>query len=82
MSQAVKTLSVVVCKGPTCSAMDSAALQSWAEDLQGAGLPVHTDVTNCTGNCLEAPVVAWNGRYLTETSPEQLTARLIDEGLL
>ena len=78
----VKTLNVVVCKGPNCSLMNGDALEAWCRDLEAAGLPITHDITGCTGNCLESPVVQWNDRYLTMCTPAKLTARLIEEGLL
>ena len=81
MSSVTSTLEVVICRGPTCSLMDREALQAWCADLEAAGLPVTHEVSGCTGNCLEAPVVCWNGRIITEASPERLTETLIEEDL-
>ena len=82
MPQAVNTLRVVICKGPSCSLMNGEDLVAWCTALKAAGLPVEHAVSGCTGNCLESPVVQWNGCYLTECSPESLTERLIEEGLM
>lgn len=79
MSQKLK---VVVCKGPSCSLRGSSLLVSWCEDLAAAKLPIAHGISPCTGNCYEAPVVEWNGAYLTEVTPELLTSRLIDDGLM
>lgn len=73
-------LQIVVCKGPSCSLLGGDALQSWCEELVSAGLPVNHNISGCTGNCLESPVVQWNGRYLTECNPEKLTGQLIEDG--
>lgn len=81
MSETTKTLDVVVCRGPSCSVMDSADLLDWCRDLQAAQLPINCSESGCTGNCLEAPVVQWNGRYLTEVTPEKLTEQLMEEDL-
>ena len=62
--------------------MNGDALEAWCRDLASAGLPITHDITGCTGNCLESPVVQWNDRYLTECTPAKLTARLIEEELL
>lgn len=75
-------LSVIVCRGPSCSLHDSAALVRWCEELAAAHLPITHDISPCTGNCHEAPVVEWNGVYLTEATPERLTSQLIAEDLL
>ncbi len=75
-------LNVTVCAGPSCSLMGGEALSAWRRQLAEAGLPIEGDDCGCTGNCLESPVVVWNGRFLTECTPESLTARLIDEGLM
>lgn len=81
MSQTSKNLEVIVCRGPSCSVMDSADLMNWCRDLQAAELPVTCAESLCTGNCTEAPVVQWNGRYITEATPEKLTERLMHEDL-
>ena len=73
-------LKIVVCKGPSCSLMGGDELVTWCEDLEKAGLAVCHQISGCTGNCLESPVVQWNGRYLTECSPEKLTSQLIQDG--
>ncbi len=75
-------LSVLVCTGPTCSLQGGPALSAWCRDLAAAGLAIEAGTTPCTANCCEAPVVTWNGRYLTECTPEKLTAQLIAEDLL
>ena len=75
-------LSVVVCRGPSCSLMDSESLLSWCRDLQEAGLPISFEKSGCTGNCSECPVVQWNGRYLTQCSPARLTEQLILDGIM
>jgi NADH:ubiquinone oxidoreductase subunit E len=62
--------------------MDGEALTSWCADLEAAGLPVTHGISGCTGHCLEAPVVQWNERMITEASPARLTATLIEEGSL
>ncbi len=73
-------LRVIVCKGPSCSLLGGDALENWCRELNQAGLPVKHEVSGCTGNCLESPVVQWNGRYITECNPEKLTGQLIEEG--
>lgn len=75
-------LNIAVCKGPSCSLMGGSELKDWCEQLEAAGLAIQHQVTGCTGNCLESPVVEWNGRYLTDCSPEKLTAQLIEDGCL
>lgn len=75
-------LTVVVCRGPSCSLMGGAALQNWCRDLETAGLNIRHGISPCTGNCQESPVVEWNGTYITEATPERLTERLIQEDLL
>ena len=80
MNQSRSSLNVVICQGPSCSLMGCRELLAWCDALKAAGLPINFNVSGCTGNCLESPVVEWNGRYLTESSPEKLTARLIEEG--
>ncbi len=82
VSNTVARLEVVICQGPTCSLMNGEELHAWCADLGAAGLPIAHEVSGCTGNCLEAPVVEWNGRIITEASPALLTETLIDEGLL
>jgi NADH:ubiquinone oxidoreductase subunit E len=62
--------------------MDSADLLDWCRDLQAAQLPIQYSESLCTGNCTEAPVVQWNGRYETEASPERLTELLVEEDLM
>jgi NADH:ubiquinone oxidoreductase subunit E len=74
-----KTLAVVICKGPNCSLNNAGALVDWCAQLADAGLPVSHSISGCTGNCSEAPVVQWNGRYLTECSPEKLTEQWITD---
>ena len=78
----IKSLNVVVCKGPSCCLMNGDALEAWCRDLAAAGLPVTHEISSCTGNCQESPVVQWNGRYLTECSPAKLTEQLMEDGLL
>lgn len=68
---------MIVCKGPSCSLLGGEALLDWCRDLEAAGLPVEYEVSGCSGNCMESPVAQWNGRYLTECSPEKLTEELI-----
>ena len=75
-------LKLIICRGPSCSLAGSAALVDWCRDLEAAGLGIASDVSRCTGNCEESPVVQWNGTYLTRCSPEKLTERLIEEDLL
>lgn len=75
-------LFVQVCTGPTCSLQGGPALSAWCRDLAEAGLAIELGTTPCTGNCCEAPVVTWNGRYLTELTPDKLTAQLIADDLL
>ena len=77
-----KALNVVVCKGPSCSLMNGSELEGWCRDLEAAGLPIDHDISGCTGNCLESPVVQWNGRYLTECTPAKLTEQLMEDGLM
>ncbi|MDJ0841492.1 MAG: hypothetical protein QNK37_33600 [Acidobacteriota bacterium] len=76
------SLKVVVCKGPTCSLLNGGELEEWCRDLEAAGLPVSHEISGCTGNCLESPVVQWNGCYLTECSPAKLTEQLMEDGLM
>ena len=80
MTRQHQSLQVIVCKGPSCSLMGGTELEQWCDALEASGLPVSHEVSGCTGNCLESPVVQWNGRYLTECSPEKLTAQLIEDG--
>lgn len=81
-TQTKATLKVVVCKGPSCGLMGARRLEEWCADLENAGLSLEHDISGCTGNCLEAPVVQWNDRYLTECTPEKLTSQLIEDGCL
>ena len=82
MTEIEKTLNVIVCRGPSCSLMGSDELVAWCRDLKAAGLPLRHDISGCTGNCVESPVVQWRDRYVTEASPEKLTELLIDEGIM
>lgn len=75
-------LKIAICKGPSCSLLGADQLQTWCQELVQADLPIHYDITSCTGNCLESPVVEWNGEYVTDCSPAKLTERLISEDLM
>lgn len=77
MTSSSKTLSISVCRGPSCSLMGSAALADWCRDLQDAGIEINFEITSCTGHCKEAPIVAWNGKFLTEMSTAKMTEQLI-----
>lgn len=77
-----KRLDIVVCKGPTCGFMGGSDLEAWCRDLEAAGLPIRHEICGCTGNCMESPVVVWNGKFVTEADPEKLTALLIEEGIM
>lgn len=74
-----KTLSVQVCRGPSCCLMGSRSLVEWCQDLIDAGIELDYQITSCTGHCQEAPVVQWNGRFLTQMSPAGMTRQLIGE---
>ena len=76
-----KSLQIRICRGPNCSLLGGDGLLQWCRDLIAAGIPIDHEISGCTGNCLEAPVVEWNGRYLTEMSPAKLTDQLIGEDL-
>ena len=75
-------LKVIVCKGPSCSLFGAAELQRWCEELKRAGLSVEHQISGCTGNCLESPVVQWNDQYVTRATPEGLTGRMIEDNCL
>jgi NADH:ubiquinone oxidoreductase subunit E len=81
-TQTAAKLKIAVCTGPSCSLLGSSELRDWCGQLEAAGLDIHHEITGCTGNCLESPVVEWNGRYITECSPEKLTSQLIEDGCL
>lgn len=76
-----KRLAISVCRGPSCSVMGSGALAQWCRDLIEAGIELEFQITSCTGNCQEAPVVQWNGRYLTEMNTAKMTEQLMEEDL-
>lgn len=79
MSATSKTLSITVCRGPSCSLLGSSALVSWCRDLADAGIALDFQISSCTGHCQEAPIVAWNGSFLTQMSPAKMTEALIQE---
>ena len=72
-------LHIRVCRGINCSIFGAGGLVQWCEDLIANGIPMDFDVSQCTGNCKESPVVAWNGEYLTQMSTEKLTIELMKE---
>jgi len=76
---ATKSLSILVCRGPSCCLMGSRAIAEWCQDLKSAGIELDFQITSCTGHCQEAPVVQWNGRYLTQMSPARMTRQLIGD---
>ena len=82
MTSKAGELTIVVCMGPSCSLMGGRDLVQWCKDLEAAGLAVSHQIRGCTGNCMESPVVQWNGRYLTACSPTQLTEKLINEEIM
>ena len=57
-------------------------LIEWCQDLSAAGIVLNQQISGCTGNCLEAPVVQWNDQLITNSSPEKLTQLLIESDSL